>query len=83
MNASSNTLILVRILVRAGWAGTAGLRSPATGAASMSRPEVPKMSAASTDTLIWASSDGFSTRCFSAVRAPIRPRIVHGYPRQR
>ena len=41
-------------------------------AASMARPETPKMSAATTDSLIWASSSSFSTRCFSAVRTPTR-----------
>jgi hypothetical protein len=33
-----------------------GSRSPATKAASMARPETPKLSAATTDSLIWASS---------------------------
>ena len=35
----------------------------------MSRPDTPKMSEATTLSLIWASSSNFSTRCFSAVRA--------------
>jgi len=30
------------------------------------------MSLATTDSLIWASSSSFSTRCFSAVRTPTR-----------
>ena len=34
----------------------------------MARPETPKLSEATTDSLIWASSSSFSTRCFSAVR---------------
>jgi hypothetical protein len=33
----------------------------------MSRPETPKMSLATTDSLIWASSSSFSTRFFSAL----------------
>ena len=51
---------------------TFGSRSPATSAASMARPETPKMSLATTLSLIWASSNSFSTRFFSAVRTPIR-----------
>src|SRR2546425_12296586 len=35
----------------------------------MSRPEAPKMSETTTDSLICASSSSFSTRFFSAVRA--------------
>jgi len=34
----------------------------------MSRPETPKMSEATTDSLMPASSSSFSTRFFSAVR---------------
>jgi hypothetical protein len=36
------------------------------------RPETPKMSLATTLSLIWAYSSSFSTRCFSAVRTPTR-----------
>ena len=36
----------------------------------MARPETPKMSEATTDTLMQASSSSFSTRFFSAVRTP-------------
>jgi hypothetical protein len=49
-----------------------GSGSPAISAAIMSRPETPKMSLATTDSLIWASSSSFSTRFFSAVRTAIR-----------
>jgi hypothetical protein len=49
-----------------------GSRSPATSAASIARPETPKMSEATTDSLIWASPGSFSTRCFSAVLAATR-----------
>ena len=49
-----------------------GSRSPATSAASMARPDTPKMSLATTESLTWASSSSFSTRCFSAVRAATR-----------
>jgi hypothetical protein len=45
---------------------------PATSAAIMSRPETPKMSVATTLSLIWASSSSFSARCFSAVQARTR-----------
>ena len=38
----------------------------------MARPETPKMSLATTLSLIWASSSSFSTRFFSAVLAAIR-----------
>ena len=36
------------------------------------------MSEATTETLIWASSSSFSTRCFPAVRAPIRSTRLPG-----
>jgi hypothetical protein len=49
-----------------------GSRSPWMSAASMARPETPKLSLATTDSLIWASSSSFSTRCFSAVRTATR-----------
>jgi hypothetical protein len=59
---------LARMRPRANWASTLGSRCPAINAASMSRPETPKMSVATTDSFIWASSRSFSTRFFSAVR---------------
>ena len=49
-----------------------GSRSPLMSAASIARPETPKLSLATTLSLIWASSSSFSTRCFSAVRAATR-----------
>ena len=49
-----------------------GVALPAISAASMARPETPKMSLATTESLIWASSSSFSTRCFSAVRPATR-----------
>jgi hypothetical protein len=73
VNASSSTVIFLRIVRRASCAKTLGLRSPATSAASMSRPETPKMSDTTTLSLICASSSSFSTRFFSAVRAATRP----------
>jgi len=36
-------------------ASTFGSRSPATNAAIIARPDTPKMSLATTDSLIWAS----------------------------
>src|SRR5215218_8379755 len=41
---------------RASCASTLGSRSPATSAASIARPETPKMSLATTLSLIWAST---------------------------
>ena len=66
------TVDLARILARASWASTLGSRSPATSAAIIARPETPKMSEATTDSLMQASSSSFSTRFFSAVRAATR-----------
>ena len=71
-NASSNSGIFARIRVRASCASTAGRRSPANSAASISRPDTPKMSDTTEDSLIWASSRSFSTRFFSAVRTTTR-----------
>ena len=51
-NASSSSGILPRIRVRASCASTVGSRCPAISAFSMSRPETPKMSLATTDSLI-------------------------------
>jgi hypothetical protein len=72
VNASSRTLRLARNRPRASWASTFGSRSPAISAASIARPETPKMSAATTLSLTWASSSSFSPRCLSAVRTPTR-----------
>ena len=47
-----------------------GSRSPASSAASISRPDTPNRSEATRSSLIPASSSSFSTRCFSAVRTP-------------
>src|SRR5215213_4562498 len=55
-NASASGPSLARNRVRASWARTLGSRSPATSAASMARPDTPKMSLATTESLIWASS---------------------------
>ncbi|MGI8701397.1 MAG: hypothetical protein ACR2JU_09365 [Nocardioidaceae bacterium] len=63
------------IRVRAIPARTFGSRSPAIMAAIIARPKTPKtpkMSEATTDNLMHASSSSFSTRFFSAVRAPTR-----------
>jgi hypothetical protein len=72
LNASSSRLILVRIRDRASWANTFGSRSPAINAAIIARPDTPKMSEATTESLMQASSRSFSTRFFSAVRTPTR-----------
>jgi hypothetical protein len=48
-------------------------RAPrATSAASIARPDTPKLSLATTQRLIWASSSSLSTRCCSAVRPATR-----------
>jgi len=57
VNASSSTVIFLHIVRRASCASTLGLRSSATSAASMSRPEAPKMSETTTLTLIWSFSE--------------------------
>nr|WP_321182506.1 hypothetical protein [Mycobacterium kansasii] len=72
LKASSRRLILVRIRERASCASTLGSRSPAINAAIIARPDTPKMSEATTESLMQASSRSFSTRFFSAVRAPMR-----------
>jgi hypothetical protein len=72
VNASSSNDSLARIRARASCASRLGSRSPAISAVSIARPETPKMSLATTLSLIWASSSSFSTRCFSAVRAATR-----------
>ena len=72
VKASSNWLRLARRRVRASCASALGSRSPAISAASIARPETPKVSEATTLSLTWASSSSFSTRCFSAVRTPTR-----------
>jgi len=69
---STNCGILARIRVRAISASTFGSRSAAIKAAIICRPETPKMSEATTDSLMQASSSSFSTRFFSAVHAPTR-----------
>ena len=71
-NASSSSLILARIRALARSASTPGSRSPAISAANIARPETPKMSLATTDSLTPASSSSFSTLFFSAVRAATR-----------
>jgi hypothetical protein len=54
------------------WASaTAG----ANNAASISRPDTPKMSETTEESLIWASSRSFSTRFFSAVRTLTSPAL--------
>jgi hypothetical protein len=57
---------------RASCASTLGSRSPAISAASMARPDTPKLAAATTDSLLWASPAACSTRCCSAVRVATR-----------
>ena len=72
--ASSSRAILPRMVPRASWASTLGLRSPAVIASSMARPDTPWMSEITDDSFRCPSSSSFSTRCFSAVRAWVRCR---------
>jgi hypothetical protein len=67
--ASSSRAILRRIRPLAICASTAGFRSPAMSAPSMSRPETPWTSLTTLDSFRCASSSSFSQRCFSAVCA--------------
>ena len=55
----------LRTAARAISARTFGSRSPAIIAAIIARPDTPKMSEATTDSLMQASSSSFSTRFFS------------------
>ena len=57
---------------RANCASTLGSRSPPINAAIIGRPDTPKMSEATTESLMQASSSSFSARFFSAVRAATR-----------
>ncbi len=70
-SASSSWAILPRMVPRASWATTLGLRAPAMIASSMARPETPWMSEI-TDDSFQVPSSSFSVRCFSAVRAWVR-----------
>jgi hypothetical protein len=72
--ASSSWAILPRMVPRASWATTLGLRSPAMIASSIARPDTPWMSEITDDSFRCPSSSSFSTRCFSAVRAWVRCR---------
>jgi hypothetical protein len=74
VSASCKTLVLARMFRRARAASACGLRCPAMRASSMARPEAPKMSLITTDSLIWASSSSFSARCFSRVRSWVKVR---------
>src|SRR3954452_1579655 len=67
------TALIGAAALRASCASTAGRRSAASSAASVSRPDTPKMSETTEESLIWASSRSFSTRFFSAVRTLTSP----------
>jgi hypothetical protein len=58
----------------ASWASTLGSRCPATIAWSTCRPDTPKTSLATLDSLVWASSGSFSTRWVSRVRSRVSVR---------
>jgi hypothetical protein len=55
VSASCRTLVLARILPPARAASACGSRWPAIRAASMSRPEAPKMLEITLDSFTWAS----------------------------
>ena len=82
-SASSSWVILPRIRGRAFCASTLGSRSPAMIDSSMSRPDTPWMSVITLDSLTWASSSSFSTRCFSPVRTRVRCRRYRVWVRSR
>ena len=64
----------VEPLAHLGTPFTCGLACPAMRASSLARPEAPKMSLITEDSLIWASSSSFSARCFSRVRSWVKVR---------
>ena len=81
LNASVNAGIFERSRRLARSASPAGSRFPAINDSSMARPDTPRMSEATADSLIPASSSSFSSRCTSrersrviAVRARVRSR---------
>lgn len=57
VKASSSTVILARMLRRASCASTFGFRSPAISAASMFRPDTPKMLAMTALSLMLGLAD--------------------------
>ena len=69
VNAATSCGIFGRILALAISASTCASRSPSINAASIARPETPRMSVATDDSLIPASSSSFSNRCASRVRS--------------
>lgn len=71
LSASTSAARLDRILPLAKLARTCGSRSPAMSASIIARPETPKMSVATVDTLISASSSSFSTRCLCRERSSV------------
>jgi hypothetical protein len=70
----SKTASLDRMLPRASCASALGSRWPAMSAASIWRPETPKMSLITLESLIWASSSSCSSRWVSRVRSRVRLR---------
>jgi hypothetical protein len=72
VNASTSWGIFGRILARAISASTCTSRSPSISAVSMARPDTPRMSVATQDSLIPASSSSFSSRWASRVRSAAR-----------
>src|SRR4029453_3689688 len=70
VKASSRTRCLARIRPRASSASTLGSRSPATSASSIARPETPKLSEATTLSLMWASTRQPAPRAGSRRCAP-------------
>jgi hypothetical protein len=70
-SASVSSGIFERILRRARSAIRAGSRSPAISASSIARPDTPRMSEATADSLMPASSSSFSSRWASRERSRV------------
>jgi len=75
LNRPFNVWVVSGILFRnrrlARSANAAGLSSPAFNASSIARPDTPRMSEATADSLIPASSSSFSIRCASRARSRV------------
>lgn len=72
VRAALSWLVLFRELIRARLASTTGSLCPPTIALSMARPETPRMSVATEDSLIPASSRTFSSQLISRPRSRVR-----------
>jgi hypothetical protein len=74
LNASCSAVVLARSRPLAIAARICGSRWPAIRACIIARPDTPNRSLTTEDSLIWASSSSFSTRCISRPRSRISAR---------